>query len=494
VLHRGSRPGNLPATDPLPIGNQGATWGYAVDSADGMLRFMTNVDHCANVCEDPVFILTASRSGSTLLRFILDTHPDFACPPETMITGACVALLRSWDILENAGSGQQRLVSESTRLPADAVDTVRSIVDHIYGRYLARRGKPRWCDKSLDTLFNAELLAELYPRARFVCLYRHCMDVIASGIEACPWGVSRYGFDAYVAQHPGNSVAAIGGYWADNVGAILEFEQSAPDRCHRIRYEDLATAPEEVTADLIGFLGAAPMPGITTACFQTPHEGDGPGDEKIWFTTRVNPETMGRGVNVPAAALPSSVREKANQVLGKLGYRQVTDEWNDAPGPVDPRLPGSLGASGGPATGTAAGPAPAVVRALRERIRSRTSPDANVPSRLWPAVAGQTIKLVVVDEGRRGELSWTFPHVQANGDGSAQHADQDAAEPVATMIAGSQVWQALLDGTANVIVESHNGRLRCVNRRDGFRVRSDEMHAIAWLLGLAQVPLTRQSA
>jgi hypothetical protein len=50
----------------------------------------------------------------------------------------------------------------------------------------------------------------------------------------------------------------------------------------------------------------------------------------------------------------------------------------------------------------------------------------------------------------------------------------------------------LLDGTANVITEIRNGRLRCLNKRDGHRVRSDEVHAIAWLLGLAQVPLTRQ--
>ncbi len=450
-----------------------------------MLRFMTEVDPGTIRCDDPVFILTASRSGSTLLRFILDTHPDFACPPETMITAACVALLRSWDILENAGSGQQRLVSEPTRLPADAVDTVRGMVDHIYGRYLARRGKPRWCDKSLDSLLNAELLAELYPRARFICLYRHCMDVIASGIEACPWGVSRFGFDPYVAQNPGNSVAAIGSYWADNVGAILAFEQTAPDRCHRIRYEDLATSPEEVTADLISFLGAAPAPGITAACFETPHEGDGPGDEKIWFTTKINAETMGRGVNVPAAALPLSVREQVNQILGKLGYRQVSDEWSNVTGPVDPRLPETVGASARPQAQAA--PAPAVLGALRERIGSRPPADADIPSRRWPAVAGHTIRLVVADEGRHGELSWTFPPVPL------QDADCDA-EPVATMIGGSQVWQALLDGTANVVVEIHNGRLRCVNRRDAYRLRSDEMHAIAWLLGLAQVPLTQQPA
>jgi len=32
---------------------------------------------------DPVFVLCNGGSGSTLLRFVLDAHPDLACPPET---------------------------------------------------------------------------------------------------------------------------------------------------------------------------------------------------------------------------------------------------------------------------------------------------------------------------------------------------------------------------------------------------------------------------
>ena len=35
--------------------------------------------------DDPVFVLCAGRSGSTLLRFLLDAHPDLACPPETRL-------------------------------------------------------------------------------------------------------------------------------------------------------------------------------------------------------------------------------------------------------------------------------------------------------------------------------------------------------------------------------------------------------------------------
>jgi len=429
-----------------------------------------------------------------LLRFILDTHPDFACPPETMIAAACVPLLRSWDILENAGSGQQRPVTDPAQLPADAAELVRETVDRLYDRYLARRGKPRWCDKSLDSILSAELLAEVYPQARFVCLYRHCMDVIASGAEACPWGVSRFGFDQYVAQNPGNTVAAIGSYWAEWAGMMLAFEKSRPDRCHRIRYEDLATAPEEMTASLLAFLGATPMPGITAACFGTPHEGDGPGDEKIWFTTRVSTETIGRGVKVPAAALPSPLREQINEALGQLGYRAIDENWNNVPGPLDPRLPGSAKvadtAGGQLIAGRSRAEAPTVVvRALRERIDLRATAEPDRPVMRWPALAAQTITLVVTDGGQYEELSWTFPPLPGSAARANGESQANGAGTVATMIAGQDTWQALLDGRANMITEIRNGRMRCVNRRDAYRVRSDEVHAVAWLLGLAQVPL-----
>jgi hypothetical protein len=46
-----------------------------------------------------------------------------------------------------------------------------------------------------------ELLVRIYPEARFLCLYRHPMDVIASGIEACPWGLNGYG--DFEQAHPG---------------------------------------------------------------------------------------------------------------------------------------------------------------------------------------------------------------------------------------------------------------------------------------------------
>jgi Sulfotransferase family len=253
----------------------------------------------------PVFILTARRSGSTLLRFILDSHPDLACPPETLVGETCATMLRLFYALEHFGGAERTDMSAPPEVSPESLKVIRETLDTAYGRYLDQRGKRRWCDKSLDTYQFADLILRVFPEARFICLVRHCMDVIASGAHACPWGVSRYGFDPFVTQFPGNTVAAIGAYWLSCNRAILEFRDKNPGCCAMVRYEDLVTAPENVMADILSFIGARQAPGITQACFGVPHESRGPGDEKIWFTDRISAGSMGQGVAVPAAALPS---------------------------------------------------------------------------------------------------------------------------------------------------------------------------------------------
>src|ERR1700680_1673455 len=51
---------------------------------------------------DPVFVLCCGRSGLTLLRFLLDAHPDLACPPETNMAVMCAHLASVWSQLAGA--------------------------------------------------------------------------------------------------------------------------------------------------------------------------------------------------------------------------------------------------------------------------------------------------------------------------------------------------------------------------------------------------------
>jgi hypothetical protein len=426
------------------------------------------------------------------MRFILDSHPDLACPPETSLTAACAQLMRVWNTLETAGADEPP-ATDAAGSPR-ALAAVRATVDDVYAGYLERRGKSRWCDKSLGSHQQAELAAQLYPEARFICLYRHCMDVIASGAEACPWGLHRFGFDGFAAHNPGNSVAAIGSYWLSTVQSVMAFEDSHPVMCHRVRYEDLVTEPEQTAAAIFSFLGAEQVPGIAQACFRTPHEGNGPGDEEIWFSDGITADSVGRGVQVPAAALTPHLRNAVNDALARLGYRTVDDEWNAAAGRIDVRADADPSEQ---ARDTAQPrqslEADETARMIEERLRSRPGRDLRDVSTLWPAVAGQTVAIVVESaHGGHAELRWNFPASPDAVRTDVGPADGGSGgQPVCTIIAGLACWHALLSGEANIVTEMTSGRLRCVNRRDRRSIRSDELHAVSWLLGLATVPLVR---
>src|ERR1700722_1315284 len=210
---------------------------------------------------DPVFVLCMARSGSTLLRFLLDAHPELACPPETSLPALYGQLAVVWSLIEGAPLSDERGATP-TRLPDAALGGIRRMADEMTGSYLTRRGKRLLCDKSLGSARFADLLTQIYPGTRFLCLYRHPMDVIRSGLDACPFGLRGYGFDEYIAGSPGNAVLALARYWLDHATLIDSVEQAHPDRCHRVRYEDLVEDPESVMQDVYAFIGAEPMPGV----------------------------------------------------------------------------------------------------------------------------------------------------------------------------------------------------------------------------------------
>jgi hypothetical protein len=438
----------------------------------------------SNPAHAPVFIVGTSRSGSTLLRIIVDSHPDFACPPETGVPSACAQLARVWSTVDHAGTGDRWMPADKADLAPRAVAGIRAAVDDIMSDYLGSQGKPRWCDKSLDAYQYVDILSQVYPDAKFILLTRHVMDVVASGVEICPWGLHRFGYDPFVAQYPGNSVAAITAYWIAVMSSCAEFEDERPDKCHRVRYEDLVSAPEETIAGIFDFLGADQVPGIAETCFQTPHEHDGPGDEKLWFTSKVHDQSMGRGVVVPVAAVPAPMQKAANDLLTRFGYRLINAEWNKSTSLADPRA--DIAADSERPGAPVSDEIPAVIRAIRERIESLPEAEHEEISRHWPTVTN--LKILVQGPGGSGdELVWNVPAAAA-ADGLA---DEEPSDKLALFIASPATWMSVLAGESNPITAITSGRLRCVNPREPNALGSDENHALGALLGLTSMPVAR---
>jgi hypothetical protein len=226
--------------------------------------------------------------------------------------------------------------------------SIRSWAATTFGAYLAQTGKARWCDKSLGSAESANRFLDLFPQTKFICLYRHCMDVIDSALEACPFGLRGYGLDPFAAAHTGNAVAAVADYWVTHTRTIAEFEQAHPEACLRLRYEDLVADPEAQAERIFTFLGEEPVPGITSSFLAADRAQFGPGDHKIWSTSGVSSNSVGRGKRIPVQLISPTVLALANGLLERLGYPVLDEHWNElAPMPVTPDLTDASAATRG---------------------------------------------------------------------------------------------------------------------------------------------------
>jgi hypothetical protein len=450
---------------------------------------------------DPVFVLCNARSGSTLLRFILDEHPELACPPETNLPNLCAQLATVWSLIEGAPLSPNR-GDEPPAVPEAAITGVRETMDRMVGSYLDRRGKKRYCDKSLGTARFAELLVRVYPEARFVCMYRHPMDVIASGMEACPWGLNGYGFDPYIAATPGNAVMALASFWADNTHITLTAEERFPSQCYRLRYEDLVADPEETAAKLFAFLGVDAAPGISERCFSGARERFGPSDHKIWYTSGVSPGSVGRGWSVPVDMIAPQALEAVNEMAGKLGYLTVDAGWGTTEPPDDLRAAtaqpparsakepgvhdGAVESSGAPEPREAAAlpGKPLHSRHLGETLRAGLAAADGEAAPCWGEHAGEKFVAVTLtrDPARPAEY-WLVDlgerTVTLAGKSAQEDSDWDVIGP-------REIWEKVIARELNLSAALRSCALRYCDNGDVAPLAGDtRMAIVGQLLGLA---------
>jgi len=263
----------------------------------------------------PVFVLCCSRTGSTLLRYILDSHPDFCCPPELHLGRLARSLVLVYSVtlqcdVQDLDDNQESILGKRAR----------KNIEDIMAEYVGPLGKKVWCEKSIFTIDNLPFVELVFPDARYLCLYRNCLDQVASALDTLDRDLSgmAYGFYPYLSRNRRDPWNALTDYWIEKITAILAYEKANPSQCIRLRYEDIVSNAEAQLENLFTLLNSRWSREMTASIFDRARKG-GRGDYKIIQTDRILDSSVGRGKYL-VKKISEDRQQKINELNAILGY------------------------------------------------------------------------------------------------------------------------------------------------------------------------------
>lgn len=180
----------------------------------------------------PVFLLSSVRSGSTLLRAVLNSHSQVCAPFEVHMKDIGVELRTPFAELSTAEAG------------LDTEELEHLLWDRLMHRQLAESGKRILVSKTPTNVFVWRRIRAAWPQARYVFLLRHPAAVAASWDRAQVHWTYR------------EAVEDVAGY----VHALDEARRELPGLT--LSYEELTASPAETVQRVCRFLGVPWEPGM----------------------------------------------------------------------------------------------------------------------------------------------------------------------------------------------------------------------------------------
>jgi len=271
---------------------------------------------------DGIIVIGPPRSGTTLLRRLIDAHPNIACPSETNLLTACARFLHRESFAEGLEIGVLSGLGYVGFPEGEVLERLRAFALSFPREYAARAGKARWADKSAFDAFHLDTIeALLGGHAYFVCVERHGLDVVCSLAEFCERSGGYVGelFD-YIRRTP-SPLEAFAHAWVDLTRRIAGFAERHRDSALLVKYEELATDPEAVLRRVFEFVEEPWHPGLVDTALAS-REQIGLGDWKTYARPTIDATSVGRYRTLSRAAR-SRLGQIVNPTLVARGYDAV---------------------------------------------------------------------------------------------------------------------------------------------------------------------------
>lgn len=136
------------------------------------------------------FIVGVGRSGTTMLRLMLDAHPDLAIPPETHFVPELIEAIeagagpaKAVEVMQSVRQwGDMQMEPDELRERFEALESwdATAALRCFYDIYRDRHRKQRWGEKTPAYVRKMRLISATLPEARFIHVIRDGRDVALS--------------------------------------------------------------------------------------------------------------------------------------------------------------------------------------------------------------------------------------------------------------------------------------------------------------------------
>ncbi len=258
----------------------------------------------------PIFIGGAGRSGTTLVRVILDSHPNIACGPEMKILPIIGEMFTQMQT-------QSGSVFKNYFLTDDAVAVAaRHMVEALLTPYLQHSGKQRIAEKTPHNAIFFPQLHQIFPDSPLVHVIRDGRDVVASLLRM-DWIDVNTGEPMAITQN----VRTAADYWLTVVSSARNaaaFDAGLGQRYFELRYENLVANPEPTLRRLFDFLGEPWDPAVLQYYEQSRNLAAESSREQV--SQPLYTHAVGRWQHDLSPEEQAIVKEVAGDLLIDLGY------------------------------------------------------------------------------------------------------------------------------------------------------------------------------
>ena len=213
----------------------------------------------------PYFIIANPRSGSSILRILLNHHSNTIFPPECGFIQWLYPKYKNWDLnkinefiidlsqTKKFEGWEMSLIDLSTYLHTSKPKTYQEACYYVYEFYGIKQGKQVkvWGDKNNYYIDYLNEINTIYPEAKYINLTRNPKDICVSYLN-----LQNVKDEVKYKPNVPTNVKDIANSIRSNQIKVNNFlSQIDPNKVYNISYEDLMISPQEELIKIGSFLG-----------------------------------------------------------------------------------------------------------------------------------------------------------------------------------------------------------------------------------------------